>query len=1768
MAEHPGPITSFAPLPLNPSVGLPGGSVTDRLRRLAQVEPESFRAGQADFSSQAFVDPRPEREQLQARLLQFNLAIPGEDIGTVMGKALSLEVHLLKTEQARAGAAAQRIRATQEDIRGQEIARQLAKARSRVTRPLVDPDQALVEEATDVLDDQQTLQKRLESMARLTQAELSAELSGAPVGLADPFRRKLEEELLAAAEEQTVNPDRIPLDQVKRLLLGFRLLDEQSRASGEVINSRKIVKAFQPVLDKADEGGLRLRLKIELQGMVAKRKSLPGPFLDALILSPLGTRKAHLFSRGFADGATVGLSEIPITGILGEKGLADQMAAGDTGDSVAIMLGFMAGATTNFVALDRALARAGVKSFSARSLPERMAMETVVFDVARVPSIVILGRRQNLSDDQINRQIFVELGLGLLAGATLGLGGAATSFGAREFSRMAAKAGQGLGRIAREAPEKFPRILDLIDGFDLMATTMVQGVSGAPLKTEIRSLPELRRMVQAIADQQGLSAGELGKVVRQVAPKRGKAGDLEELSVRETASVVRRLLIPEPTVPRGTKLNDEDHLFFAVPAREADELRRGGVTPLGIPFHATPRAAAANVKGKAEVFAIPASVVRSIPDSADARAAMEVIELPGLSKTVQGGREGETLTQQLKGFREPSESFGLSPMDLLAAEPVPGAIHALEAGLGRVGSLRRRILPTEVLQAHAYGEAFWGLSRNMIEAAAPVAGRKLVQMMDQFQDVSRLKGEPLRRIEDLFLSLKTSEINEVRLMLGGRKPAPAAEDTSRLARAYRQGTKIDDDVMDVMEATNPDGSVVLKADGSPFRRLDGHMEQPLARKLANAIETGSTLSMKLDPKTSKFRYWDKKNKKFAKLPVVGRLLKAQTKRLVLYNDFIDDIARQMDEKGMRYRASDQSFLDGQTTRAAREELKKQARRFLRDHRDAVLASQYMRPGTPSSRELMEGGRPRRVGAIDFARRFEYDLKFIRPNLGDNWIRHIHQLFDRRAESLVFGEKLERLGGVLREIELEVTARLGKEAANRTIESITKLYARDTGNLAIQGAINAFDNTSTKVSQIVRTLTGAAFLGPGSTFQFGGNAIWAVFGAASQLPIRTTMREFGFANLAVSAAGGVIGSEFGELLGDTPEERLLNSRRLMILGAGIGFGVTLGRDTTTRALVPAALPTAAALAGFFGPGAETDPVHRKLLAVGGFLAGTGAARSRVIRRLATSPTAVRAAKDAGALDVSGVIQAQPDLATNALAEAFRATPDSPVRQFAKDVMFGVTQSFEVWARASSAKAAASAAGDMVGRLAKDSALRGTPTGKFFVRQLQRLGISEKTLNKIIEKNDAIIPDALLDRILARGVENTQYVLRAMDLPLMWSSPWGRVFTQFMGMGLRQFQNTTRFALQEAGLGNWGQLGKILPMAVVSGLGVDEIRKLVNGRDLEPRTINKLTRFVQILGPAMGLFGDAARGIARFTEGVRAGEATQDVFEPAALDASKNIVNALVESFKALVTGDPDMRTGRSGLDRAFRAFPSVRILDTAVERDFPTDDDIIRQFSAQMPRALQQIAAAEQGKSLIDFLQGLPEPAFPEARRLAERATPAIEGALRGVASGLGFLPGIAPSLEAEEAKAESIRQRLAQAPGVLERRAALESRIKRKPITPGGVRERLIKQAESASRKGIIERIATGIRNKDRPGVIDKIEQFVRMGGKASTVINALRQRALTAGDESLATSVPESLIHRLELQENKPSLAEVSRELAKRPRNPARMRALIEYRRSFTAAP
>ncbi len=1777
MAERPGPITSFVPLPTG---GLPGDSVADRLRRLAQVEPESFRAGQADFSTRSFVDPRPEREQLQARLLQFNLAIPGEDIGTVMGKALSLEVHLLKTEQARAGAAAQRIRATQEDIRGAEIARLMAKVRSGVTKPLIDPDQALADKATEVVDDQQTLQKRLESMDRFTKAELSAGLPGAPVGLADPFRRKLEEELLTQAEEQAVNPDRIPLDQVKDLLLGFRLLDEQSRAGGEVINSRKIVKLFGSVLDKADEGGLRLRLKIELQGMVAKRDAIPGPILDAISMSVLGSRRAGLFGRGFAEGITLTLSENIRVGFFGERGLAEEIAGGNEGDWVPRALGFMAGAIANFVALDQALVRGGVRTFSGRSFPERMMIETAMQDVVRIPGIVFNGRIQGFSDETIIKQIGVELGMGVLAGVTLGLAGGAALFSVREFRRNSAQIGRGLGRIASKATEKVPQIFDLLDTVDLIGTTMVQGVTGTLPRVKMRSARELRVMVESAADQLGLGAAQLGKVVRQVAPRRGKSGKLDKLSSREMTSLFTRLVTPDaPGVPRGTAIKvlpggettELEHVFFAVPTNQAEALRRGGIVPVGTQIHARPNAAARELRGRsAEVFALQRTTLHEL-DSGVTTIGLD-LDTNTLSKTMRPGGKPDA-SGELGGFVNKGEPFGLDPIDLLLAEPVPLSVRIMEgARKGGPKEFVGRIIPAAAIKAKIYSQSFWGLRNSMLEAMAPVAGRRFAQMMAQFEDLRALSGEFKTRYREITDRLTDKEITNVELMMGGRKDPPTPDDASRVATAYHETRQLDDEIMTLMEKANPDGSILRKLDGTPFQRRSTHMPQPLADDVIEAIETASGLDMRLRLKTGMFEPFDEATGKFVKPSVVGGLRKAQKKRFATYNAFINDLARQMDKKGMRYDKATQTFLEGQTSRVSQTELKKQARNFLIDHRDAISASQFLRPGTPTYRDLLSGDTlaPRRMAAIDFSRRFEYDPAFIRPNLGINRIRHIDQLFGRRAEGLVFGENLKRLREVGLAIEKETRGRLGQNMANRAGDTITKLYSRDTGNQAIQGAIGSLEKANIRAADFVKDVTAAAGLGPGSTFQFGGNGIWAVFGAAMQLPVNMKFAtSFGFNSFAAGGIGAFAGSKLGQSLGDTPEERQANARLLMILGASGGFGATLFRDTTAKALIPAALPTAAALAGFLGPDSEWSPFHRGLLVAGGFLTGTAAASLKPLKRLAASPTAVRAARRAGAIDIDRMMEAQPDLITNQYHPAFRPVEGSKIRDAYRSVMFGVTQGWEIWARASSAKATVAAVGDMIQRLAKEPGLPGSKEGKFFVRQLQRLGIDKSTLDKVIRENDAILPDALLDRVMRRGVENTQYVLRAMDLPLMWSSPWGRVFTQFMGMGLRAYDNTVRFALQEAGFGNWTPIAKLIPFAIVAGLSVEELRTLVNGKDLEPRAIGKLTRAVQILGPSGGLFGDMARVASRMVEGVAAGTAVQEGVEPASVGISRNIVNALAETVKSLITGDPDIRSGRTTLNRTMRTISAGRAITAALERHFPTDEDFLRQFSAQMPHALQEIEAAKQGKSLIDFLQGLPEPAFPEARRLAERAAPAIEGTLRGVSSGLGFLPGIAPSLEAEEAKAESILSRLDEAPGVLKRRAAVESRIKGKPITPGGVRERLIKQAESDSRKGIIGGIAIGIRNKDRPGVIDKIEKFMRMRGKAFTVINALRQRALTAGDESLATSVPESLIHRLELEFNpETSLREVSLEISRGRPSAARMKELIEYRRSFTAAP
>ncbi len=1967
MADKRAPPLSFAPPPLG---GPPPGAATSLSDRITQDEPRLFGSDLSEGPSTEFL------ARLRGEIQANPFGLTAEETRSFTQVEIQLKVQRLEAEaEARASAKAKSRKAVQEDIRGAEIGRLMARARQRHVPGGFLPvaERGLVSEAREAVDAGQELGKRLESVSMLGRAELSAGLPGAPMGLADPFRREVEEQLLTEARKAAVDPERVSLSKAKDLLVGLRLVEEQERARGgaeSVFDAKGIAKDFRAFLDKADEGGVRERLKIEIRRAIEKRETIPSEISDALSVTPLGSRKAGLFGRGFADGITLGVSENIRVGVFGQRGLAEEIAGGNEGEWVPHLLGFMAGAMTNFVALDLALVKSGVRTFSGRPFIERLAVESAMQDVVRIPSIVLNGRIRGFSDETIVKQVGVELGIGFLAGATLGLAGMATSFGvrkglaggivlSREFGRNVASIGRGLGRIAREAPEKFPQILDLAKSFEGILVTSVGGVTGDAPRRLVRSKSELLKIAKAVIDQRGLSAGEVAKVVRRVAPKRGASGKLEGLSTLEIGEVGRELLKPQPSVPRGTKLNDEDHLFFAVPLEEADALRRSGVVPPGTQFHSLPRAAASGIKGPAEVFAIPASQVGAsatgFPGGTIRAATMAELELPTaaagglprrvirleepnvqtqlpsqkpqglftqpgeqsgkltagkinegiftgqetvfevnpdikvlhvdatelfvtnrglvgqspnivaarqffgddtvtrfmrmrvtelrrelsgrypgtdfkgidqtelveqaagvearrrgfdaifgvdksdsgfdefvaltdkvllpvtrqpgmslptLSKTAQGGAK-ESLSAQLRGFSD-HEAFGLDPVETLLANPPAGAVRSLPDELGRFGKLRRRRLPSEVLQAHAYKEAYWGISRNVIEAWAPEHGRRYAGMVDQVEELAAAgRAEFQFRYEEMVRSLSAKEINQMELAFAGRKPlGPNAH--PRVKRALRERIQYDSDKMDKIEAPLSDGSFMLKMDGTPFKRLEGgHIAQPWGLDLVEAVEAGSQTRMKLHKASGKFRMWDPETKKFISPSVTGRQLKQQLGRFKLYNELIEMAARQMDEKGMRYITGTHEYRTGVGTKMSREKLKMQARHFFKDHRDVLAAQQFSRIKTPSSRDITEGAGPRPMGAIQFNRFFEYDVKFIRPNLGDNEMRHVGALFGRRAEVEVFGPKLERMTEVFRAVQEEIKKRgLGPKKVAEALEYMQKLYARETGNLAVDESINSLATFAGQeaTSQWIRNLAAGMFLGPGSRFQLGGNAIWAVMGAAFQVPVKNVVKEFGWATLASSSLGGTGGAFAGNLLGDTPEEKARLGALLGVIGTGIGFGATLPIDSTARALTPAAIPIAAALSGALLPDSEDSAiVERSLLAAGGWLGGTSIARGRLIRRLASSSTAVRAARSAGALSVGGLTQA--DLATNALSPAFRGER-GPLGEYVKDLLFGVIQATEVWARSSSAKAQLAAATEIIDNFAKDPKLRDTRAGKAFSRQLERLGLSRETVNNVIERNEGILPDALVDRIMRKGVNNTQYSLRPLDLPLKWSSPWGKIYTQFMGMHLRQFENGLRFSLQEAGLGSWMPLFKVVSFSLTAGWTLAELGSFISGNDLLPRARNKFTRFMQILGPAIGEFETPLRVAARIGEGASAGRVVVEALTPPSVSAAEQIVDALFDSAREVMNDGPGIKRGRGRVGNAIRRFPPVNAIGNVARRVAPTDEQRFEEFAKQMPLRLQEIEAAKQGVSLVDYLKSLPRPdagspfavtPFPEARRLAERAAPAVEGAMRAVASGVGFL-GVAPSMEAAEAKADAVRSRLKLAPGVLKRRAEFLNRIARegaKPQTKETVLKGVEARAMSKARGPTIEAFVTAVKDDNKISQRKSIKLLAESGMKPGRLASLLRARAKSSGDESLTTSVSEYKIHRLFLIANKVSARDAGVELRKGRPNPARFRALVDHR-------
>lgn len=163
--------------------------------------------------------------------------------------------------------------------------------------------------------------------------------------------------------------------------------------------------------------------------------------------------------------------------------------------------------------------------------------------------------------------------------------------------------------------------------------------------------------------------------------------------------------------------------------------------------------------------------------------------------------------------------------------------------------------------------------------------------------------------------------------------------------------------------------------------------------------------------------------------------------------------------------------------------------------------------------------------------------------------------------------------------------------------------------------------------------------------------------------------------------------------------------------------------------------------------------------------------------------------------------------------------------------------EKWNRIIAANAGKYYAEEIAGKLIKD------PSNKRYFRQLFELNLNPK---KILKEGGVAIEDLM--RASDHVVNTTQFKSGALDLPLFFTSPEGKLLTQFKNYVFNYTKFMKDIVLGEARRGNYAPLTKAVVLMPILGEGVKDIRGVLAGK---PRTEQGLVRLAENYGAIGGV-----------------------------------------------------------------------------------------------------------------------------------------------------------------------------------------------------------------------------------------------------------------------------------------------------------------------------
>jgi hypothetical protein len=173
----------------------------------------------------------------------------------------------------------------------------------------------------------------------------------------------------------------------------------------------------------------------------------------------------------------------------------------------------------------------------------------------------------------------------------------------------------------------------------------------------------------------------------------------------------------------------------------------------------------------------------------------------------------------------------------------------------------------------------------------------------------------------------------------------------------------------------------------------------------------------------------------------------------------------------------------------------------------------------------------------------------------------------------------------------------------------------------------------------------------------------------------------------------------------------------------------------------------------------------------------------------------------------------------------------------------------------------------------------PGKKEYQRELLKLGFNPKQL---LAKSK---PSQMDELMAARSVvQRSQFLVDPQDLPLLWSSPWGKFATQLKTFAYKQTQFVKREVLNEMGNGNFKPALRLITAAIAAGEVKQDIKSIIKMKDRDKEGFDRILDDAAAFG-SLGLVDDLYSGLGF-------GKKSIDLFSPIALQAPYDIGAAVL------------------------------------------------------------------------------------------------------------------------------------------------------------------------------------------------------------------------------------------------------------------------------------